>query len=357
MLLLKGSLTRIGGAGCVALLFAAVVAVRPSAADERWVIEPGPEATDAQKLGAKDVERAQQLAKQKKYAEAAAVLEQVSRKWPAAVHDCNLALAYLRAGAYTRAQLVWELSALRNTTRPKWCTGDVSTQLSNALRASGFVPTTIDVVPVDAVIEAGGVAFRGMRTVWLPQGQTTIVASAPGRDTKTLTTTVSAPSTKLSFTLEAPAPALPDAGVVEPVAPMDAAPVVTTTTPPADAAVTQPPPSSLITIDGKPVGRRYIALSAAVAGWVGAGVFGYLAYAAKNDANARYASDPQFGPAQDRYNAYRYATFGSLAIGAVGTALFVYFLSTEDKPIPQIGINATPDGIGIGYSGMFGDGK
>jgi len=81
------------------VVLAGTLAVRSGSADERWILEPGPEAPNAQKLGAADVERAQKLAKEKKYAEAAQVLEALDRKLPAAVHDCNLALAYLRAGA------------------------------------------------------------------------------------------------------------------------------------------------------------------------------------------------------------------------------------------------------------------
>src|ERR1041385_6196596 len=154
----------------MAVATALVLGTSVGNADERWIIEPGPEAKDAQKLGAADVERAQKLAKDKHLAEALAVLESVDQKWPAAVHDCNLALAYLREKSYTRAQLVWDLGALRNGVRPKWCTGEVSTQLSDALRSAGYVPTTIEVAPPDALVEVSGIPMRSMRTVWLPPG-------------------------------------------------------------------------------------------------------------------------------------------------------------------------------------------
>ena len=67
--------------------------------DDRLVFEPTPEAKDAQKLGAPEVEKAQKLAKAKQFADAASVLEGLSKRLPASVHDCNLALAYLRASA------------------------------------------------------------------------------------------------------------------------------------------------------------------------------------------------------------------------------------------------------------------
>src|SRR5258706_7545518 len=124
----------------VAIALALGMRVGTAQGDARWIIEPGPEATDAQKLGAADVTRAQKLAKHPKtLAEAQAVLETVARTWPASVHDCNLALVYLRRAELTRAKLLWDLGELRNGVRPKWCTGEVSTQISDALRKAGYV--------------------------------------------------------------------------------------------------------------------------------------------------------------------------------------------------------------------------
>src|SRR5690242_18590519 len=73
--------------------------------EERWIIEATAESDGAVKAGAAQVAKAQKLAKKKKYLEAVKLLEDVARQYPAAVHDCNLSLAYLRAGALTRAQL------------------------------------------------------------------------------------------------------------------------------------------------------------------------------------------------------------------------------------------------------------
>src|SRR5687767_12282000 len=110
---------------CAAALLVAGAAIAAFAqgmpsATQRFVFEPTPEAPDAAKLGAAEVEKAQREAKSSKdFAGAARKLEVVATKWPASVHDCNLALAYLRAGLPMQAQLAWDLALLRNGVRPK----------------------------------------------------------------------------------------------------------------------------------------------------------------------------------------------------------------------------------------------
>ena len=321
-------------------------------ADDRpaaWVFEPGPEATDAQKLGAADVERAQKLAKEKKYDQAALVLEEVSQKWPAAVHDCNLALAYLRANALTRAQLVWDLSALRNGARPKWCTGEVSTELSETLRKKKYVPTTIYVTPTDALIEVGGVAMRNMRTVWLPPGPTVINATAPGRLPWSKTVTIEAPSTRVPITLELPPAPAPDAGVVavDAAPAADAAPVV-------DAAPlsVEPPPPALLTVNGTAIPTKTIMLVTTIGLVAAAGVTGYLTYDAKQNANDVYSTDPDFESRKNRYDNFRLASELTAGAAAVSAAIYVYLLVT-DEPNPGVGVNATNNSVGVTYGGRW----
>lgn len=349
-----GSRLSILGASLVAA--AALLAVRDGVAQPAptgpWIIEPGPEAADAQKQGAADVERAQKLAKAKDYAGAAKVLEDLDRRLPAAVHDCNLALVYLRASALTKAQLMWHVSGLRNGTRPKWCTGDVSTQLSQALRVAGYVPTTIDVVPTDAVIEVGGVAIRGLHVVWLPPGPTTISASATGKESQTLQVSVATPSTRVAITLAEPAPAVePDAGVplVEPAAPVDAALVASTPDAAPVETVPPPPPSGKSPL-------RYVALGGAVVGWVGAGVFGVLTSSAKDDANAVYVSDPAFADRKDTYDTMKWSTVGFVGLGVVATAITAYLFTRDDRPAPtsSVQVGAGEGGFTITYGGTFG---
>jgi hypothetical protein len=330
-------------------------------ADERWIIEPGAEATDAQKLGAAEVERAQKLAKDKRFREAATVLEGVARKWPASVHDCNLALAYLRSGQLTRAKLVWDLGALRNGVRPKWCTGEVSTQISDALRSKGYVATSIDVTPHDAIVEVNGIAMREIGTVWLEPRMATFNASAPGRLPKAVQQMVAAPVSRVSITLEEPKvetptpdagvpvapPVTPDAGVTTPVEPV-AQP---------DAGV--PASGALITYDGKPLGWRTTTLITALSLGAVAGVCGYLTYDAKNDANEHYVTDPQFDGAKDRYNTMAIATSVVGGLAVVSAAFYVYFVAAGDVPIRKPGkiqVGGGPGNIGISFSGTFGDG-
>lgn len=318
-------------------------------ADERssWVFEPGPEATDAQKLGAADVERAQKLAKDKKYDQAATLLESVSQKWPAAVHDCNLALAYLRANALTRAQLVWDLSALRNGARPKWCTGEVSTQLSEALRKAKYVPATIDVVPGDALIEVGGVAMRNMRTVWLPPGPTIVNASAPGRVARSVNVTISPPSTRVPITLELPPAPTPDAGVSIDAAPDAATPAV-------DAAplMVEPPPPALLTVNGTAIPTKTIMLVTTIGLVAAAGVTGYLTYDAKQNADDVYNTDPAFESRKNRYDNFRLASELTAGAAAVSAAIYVYLLVTAE-PDPGVGVNATNNSVGVTYGGRW----
>jgi hypothetical protein len=317
-------------------------------ADDRaapLVFEPAPEAPDAQKLGAPDVERAQKLAKEKKYDQAAILLESVSQKWPASVHDCNLALAYLRANALTRAQLVWDLSALRNGARPKWCTGEVSTELSETLRKKKYVPTTIYVTPGDALIEVGGVAMRNMRTVWLPPGPTVINASAPGRLPWSQTVTIEAPSTRVPITLELPPAPTPDAGVD---AMPDAAPVVVDAAP----LFVEPPPPALLTVNGTAIPTKTIMLVTTIGLVAAAGVTGYLTYDAKQSANEVYKTDPDFESRQNRYDNFRLASELTAGAAAVSAAIYVYLLVT-DEPNPGVDVNATNNSVGVTYGGRW----
>lgn len=319
-------------------------------ADERsaaLVFEPAPEAADAQKLGAADVARAQKLAKDKKYTEAATVLEAVTQKWPASVHDCNLALAYLRAGALTRAQLVWDLSALRNGSRPKWCTGEVSTELSETLRKKKYVPTTIYVTPGDALIEVSGIAMRNMRTVWLPPGPTVINASAPGRLPWSNSVTIEAPSTRVPITLELPPAPTPDAGVVVVDAAPDAAPAVDAVPLP----IEQPPPA-LLTVNGEAIPTKTIMLVTTIGLVAAAGVTGYLTYDAKQKADDLYATDPAFDSRVKRYDNFRLASELTAGAAAVSAAIYVYLLVTEEPP-PPVGVKATNNSVGVTYGGSW----
>jgi hypothetical protein len=335
---------------------------------DRWIIEAEPETKEAHKLGAADVQRAQQKAKAKEYRAAVEILERVVRAYPAALHDCNLALAYLRDKQLTKARLFLDVSSLRGGTRPAWCTGDVSKQLSRDLEASGFVPTTIEVAPLDAVVEVGGVALRGIRTVWLPPLRTQIVVSAPGYATRTEALDVKKPSTRVALTLEPPLPVVtPDAVVDPPVAepgPPDEpdepdapnAPNAPNAVASSDAALpaTSPPPAGIV-INNRIVPYRYVALTAAVASWAGAGVVGGLTLHAKRAANAHYPSDPEFANKKREFDEYKWVTAGATGVAAIATAVTIYLFARGDDPTParQVGVSVGDGSVGVTFGGGF----
>jgi hypothetical protein len=331
-------------------------------ADERWIIESSPEATDAQKLGASEVERAQKLAKDKKLQEAALALEAVARKWPASVHDCNLALAYLRMGELTKAKLIWDVGEQRNGARPKWCTGEISTQLSDALRKQGYVPTSIDVVPSTAIVEVNGLAMRGIRTIWLKPGSVTFTASAPGFLPGSTSTAVTAPTSRASLTLEEPKVEAPDAAVQAPVVtppPMMPDAGVTPVAPVAQPDAGVPPGRSMFVINGRPLSRKTTAFITTLTFTATAALLGYLTYDAKGDANGHYITDPAFDEANQQYKDYALATTVLSGLAVASAIVLVYFSVTDDESSTKpstVKISGGPGDIGIGISGTFGDG-
>lgn len=285
--------------------------------DEPWIIEAGPEAAGAVKAGAATVAKAQKLAKKKKYLEAVDLLEGAARQWPAAVHDCNLSLAYLRAGALTRAQLMWDVAGLRNADRPTWCTADLSGQLSTALRAAGFVPLTITVTPPDAIVEVGGVTVRGLHVVWLPSGSHVVAARAGGRVDGRAEIVLSEGNASVSIALEEPAREV-DAGVVAVDTPL-----------PADAGVVDVPqhPAEL---------PERTARRARWPGWaglgtgavlIGAGAFFHArAIDARDDGNAVFVADPAFAEAEARFSRERTRALVSYAVGVAAAGFGTWWL-------------------------------
>jgi hypothetical protein len=307
--------------------------------DDAWVIEPAPEDPQSLKAGAAELERALGLAKKKDYAEAAKVLEVVARRFPAALHDCNLSLAYLRAGALTRAQLMWDLSSVRNAARPNWCTGDLSSQLSTALRAAGFVPVSLD-VPADAVIEVAGVKVRGIKVLWLPTGPATLAAHAPGKLDVVKQIDVTAPSARVQVELVAPPLATPDA------MPVDAPTVI----PDAPVVVALPPPVSNVETSST---LRYVSAGTALAGWIGGTTFYVLARSKRDDANELLPSEPAFDDAKSSFETRRILAYSLLAVGAIATGYFTYDVIAKPNKRITIQPSATPTGAGVSIGGAW----
>lgn len=308
--------------GVVAAMAIAPLVVRAGSADG-WVIEPTPEDSGAAAAGAADVARAQDLARNKQYVEAVQLLEQVDREHPASVNDCNLALAYLRAGVLTRAQLLWDVSAARGGDRPAWCTGDLAKQLSTALRAAGFVPVTIDASPADAVIEIGGVAMRGVGVVWLAPGPYTIVARAPGHADSSSPVSIKAPSARIVISLAAPEVArAPDARMAatdfDSIAPPDAGAAVV-------AAPSEWP--------------AWVALGGGAAALGVGAIFHARALSAKDDGDHAYVGSQDLTDAQDRFASARDGAIAGYAIGAIaiGFGAWWWMDHRQHEHAPAIG--------------------
>ncbi len=335
-----------GGRSFLAVMAMALMAIplwRASGdPDDRWIVEPTPEDPQAIKAGASELERALGLAKRKNYAQAVPILEVVARRFPAALHDCNLSLAYLRAGALTRAQLMWDVAGLRNAVRPNWCTGDLSTQLETALRAAGYVPVSIEVTPPTAVIEVGGVAVRGIKVLWLATGPATIAAHAPGKLDVIKQSQITAPSARIQIDLADPPVVEPDAGVVQPSA--DAAVVA----PPDAAIVVQPPP---IVDPPKRSKLPYIAGGAAAIGWIGGTTFYFLARGARADADKLFVDEPAFDDAKSKFEIRRIVAYSLLGVGAVATGYLTYWLFTRKSE--RISVQPTAGGAAVTIGGAW----
>ncbi|MCB9565306.1 MAG: protein kinase [Kofleriaceae bacterium] len=319
--------------------------------DAPWIFEPGPEVDGAADAAKADVTRAQKLAKQNKYRDAVTIFEQVARAHPSAVHDCNLALAYLRAGVYTRAQLVWEISALRNADRPNWCISTLGEQLSTALRSAGFVPVTLAVSPPDAVIEIGGVAVRNMRVVWLAPGHYAVSATAPDREPGTTEVDVSSSSSTVTLELARPHVEVPDvdAGVVG--AEADAGP-----TGHGDGTS-----AGLDTIDEPDLPPMPPAPAPTVRwpGWAGVGVAGVAvvtgaifhvkALDTRDQANQLPVDEPQFGDLLDEFKGQRTIAISGYVVGALAAGFGAWWLAAHPAAHdgPRVGVSVGAGGGGV----------
>ncbi|HVV82656.1 MAG TPA: hypothetical protein VHE35_06230, partial [Kofleriaceae bacterium] len=175
------------------------------AGDTKPIIAPGPEVPGAAARGAAQVTAAQKLARTGKVNEAIALLEKVALAQPSVVHDCNLSLAYFRAGRLTEAQLWLDVSVLRGASAPSWCGPTLAAQLAAAERDQHYVPLAIQVTPADAVIEVGGVRFRGLSFVWLLQGTYTVVAHSQGHRDASVPVALMPPSATAKLELESTA--------------------------------------------------------------------------------------------------------------------------------------------------------
>ncbi len=322
------------------------------ASDKRWVVRPEPERPDAVAGGAADVAAAQKLARKKKFADAVVLLERAAREHPAVLHDCNLALAYLRNGQLTRAQLLWDVSRLRGARPPDWCDTSLASQLARALRAKHYVPLTLVVSPASATIEVGDAIFTGIGLVWLAPGTYTISATAPGTYAHALPVVVSAPSTRAEISLlpmGADPPRELDAGLA-----VDAAPAIDAAPTAVDAALdldldVEPPPA--------PPRARWPALAGVGAGGLGLGLgiaFHARALGTKDRANTLASASPAFADLRDRFGTERTVAIGGYVVSAAALGFAAWWWLGHDEtrpPAPTIGLAVDGDGAMLTVGG------
>lgn len=310
----------------------AAIRAQPALAADQRVIAPGPEVAGASARGAADVAAAQKLARGGKVTEAVALLEKVSVAQPSVVHDCNLSLAYLRAGRLTEAQLVWDVSQLRGATPPEWCGPSLSAQLAAALRDKHYVPLAVQVTPEGATIEIAGHAYRGLPFIWLPPGAYTAIARDGDRE-------------QAAAVLVAPPAATVTIRIAEPVvAPVDAA---VTVAPPIDAGVEAPPvdAASVALPAPPPTSSRatwpaYVGVGVGGVGAAVGALYHVRALDTKERADELTAGSAAFARERDRFGTQRALAITGYAVGAaaLGFAAFWWLTAPDERPAPAIGV-------------------
>jgi hypothetical protein len=318
------------------------------------VFEPKPEVAGAAARGETDTAAAQKLARKKKFKEAVAILERVAVAHPSVVHDCNLSLAYLRAGDLTRAQLVWDVSRLRGAQPPDWCDASLSGQLASALRTRGFVPLTLTVSPSNALVEVGGVAFRGMSLMWLMPATYQIRVTEGGHHGVLVPVIVSPPSVNATITLTGigDPPRGPDAAV--PVMPPDAGVAAT----PVDAAMDiDVEPTPLPPPPARATWPTYAGIGAAGLG-LGIGVaFHARALGTKDRANMLPRDSVGFRDARDRFGTERTLAIGGYVVSAAAIGFTTWWWLGKDKgeapARTAIGFDLRGDGAILTFGGTL----
>lgn len=316
------------------------------------VIEPGPERAGAVAAGKDTVARAQGLARQGDLAEAVALLEELAVTWPSATHDCNLSLAYLRAKQLTRAYVWWDLAALRNSERPEWCTSTLTQQLTEAVRAAGFVPLSLHVNPADAVVSLEGLKLRGIPVVWVAPGPLSFLVEAPEHVSARVRTTVTAPQSRASVSLEKVA-ANVDLSTPPTQTPGDAP-----TSQPTDAAADLP---SIAELDAAlaPARPRWPAWAAFGLGGVAlaVGVQAHLAALdARDQGNGVLTTDPRFDDAKRDFGAARTRALIGYGVAGAAAGFGVWWLMRGDgasAEAPAVGASVDGDGAAVTVGGAW----
>ncbi|HEY4055075.1 MAG TPA: hypothetical protein VGM39_00660 [Kofleriaceae bacterium] len=148
--------------------------------------------------------RGEQLAKDGRYTEAIDVFKAAERLEPRARHSCLIALAYIRREAWPQAEIFLEQCEKRATPAdpvPEWVPA-AKQQLAERMTSATVSAVDIRVEPVGVNPKLAVSSFAldelfDPRTIHLPPGRHTIIATAPGYNDaqKTITVEGTAPQT------------------------------------------------------------------------------------------------------------------------------------------------------------------
>ena len=293
--------------------------------------EPLAEEPGAVAAAAKDVEKATKVEATDK-AEAVFLFSEIAEHHHAALHECYLALAYLRRDQLTEARLALDVSAAMGGERPKWCTGTIANDIKKALADQQYVEVAIDVTPADAIVNLNnGVRIRGLHSVWWRRFYKTVAVDivADGYQAQQIEIDLSGTpriAVHLEPTKASPPP--PPEPARQPSAPAPQPPPQAQPLPP---PVPPPPPPR-----SHRGGQKAIALGVTLANAALAGTSFYLMHYFHDQANARYPSDPRFDDAHNGWELTRDLGLGFTGLAALSGGYLLYLAFTGDRDVPTI---------------------
>jgi len=306
-------------AGVAGVLAASMAFAAPTAsAPDEWIIEPSPALPTAAQDGAEAEARAQALAKQKQYDAAVEQFAQLARRFPSSTHDCYLALASLRQGDLTRAQLFDDVARLRGGERPAWCVDDLGRQLAAKLKEAAFAPLTVQVTPADAVVHVAGLSLRHVDAVWLRPGTYEVSATAPPLVRAVAQAAVTPPGANVVLQLGPPPPVAPR--------PVSLVPQQVPATPPVALQVARAPERKPVLW---PAWAGFGVGGAALATGV---VFNVLAASSRSTANQAYVGTSAFDSANSSFGRQRTVAIGGYALGALATGFATWWYASHHAP-------------------------
>ena len=267
------------------------------------------------------------LGEEGRWDEAIARFKEAEELWPRALHDCNIGLAQARAGRPHLSLFHLERCERRETgALPAWV-GTRQREALARLSRGAFAPVELRVVAAEGgevvagaeltMSALGGETVLAPAKVWLPLGEHSIVARAPGRveTSRALTvTTRDRAIVEVALVLE---PVVVAPVVVAPVPePVVVAPVVTAPVPPRDEGSN--------TAAGGAIGVGGAALA------VGGILYGVAAQTG-DDASELPPGD-DFDDKLAAFELERGFSYGLLGLGAVAVAVGVGLVLFDEGP-------------------------